>query len=383
MPGFNIKIPHGLSSPNVIAYAGGISRQFQNRAVVRADYSYRDYRDFYSQRIDTSTGTVTDEFGDLADLAIVENTNNLKRRYSGVTLSATYRIGARTDIGGNYTLSRLWGNFDGENVSSGPLATDIFQYPEYRQMSWYAPEGDLSADQRHRSTMWLNYGVPKVNGLTLSLLQDLASGLPYGAVGVAGGERRGQCDSVRHATPATRTRRATPARPTTTRRATHSTPRHSKRTDLAVNYSYAVGAGSRKADLFFQAQILNVFNTFDLCGCGSTVFSNGGADGAEHDRSNRHRRRRVQPVHDDACRRHELGQGGELRHAAEPIRVHVAADTPAVLRRQVLAGLRPSRASARIGHLRARTCSRSSLGSQGCVTAPGSLSTRSPCCLVH
>ena len=32
-------------------YAGGISRQFGNRAVVRADYSYRKYRDFYTAQI--------------------------------------------------------------------------------------------------------------------------------------------------------------------------------------------------------------------------------------------------------------------------------------------------------------------------------------------
>ncbi len=31
--------------------------------------------------------------------------------------------------------------------------------------------------------MWVNYGVPKVSGLTLSVLADLASGLPYGASG--------------------------------------------------------------------------------------------------------------------------------------------------------------------------------------------------------
>ncbi len=276
VPGFSIKIPNGLSSPNVIAYAGGISRQFQNRAVVRADYSYRDYRDFYSERIDTSTGTVMDEFGRPADLGIVENTNKLKRTYSGVTVSATYRINARTSIGGNYTLSRLWGNFDGENVSSGPLASDIFQYPEYRQMSWYAPEGDLSADQRHRSTMWLNYGVPRLNGLTLSLLQDFASGQPYGAVGVAGGA--GGVDVSQYvANPGYVNPQGNTSETYyyTARDAFHTEA--SKRTDLAINYSYSIGAGSRKADVFFQAQILNLFNTFDLCGCGSTVFSNGGA----------------------------------------------------------------------------------------------------------
>ena len=68
-------------------------------------------------------------------------------------------------------------------MASGPLTSNDFQYPEYRQASWYTPEGDLGGDQRHRSTLWLNYGVPKVDGLTLSVLEDLASGLPYGAVG--------------------------------------------------------------------------------------------------------------------------------------------------------------------------------------------------------
>ena len=277
VPGFSIRIPHSLSSPNVIAYAGGISRQFESRAVVRVDYSYRDYRDFYSQRIDTSTGTVTDEFGNVADLGIVENTNNLKRRYSGVTLSATYRIGSRTNLGGNYTLSRLWGNFDGESASSGPLATDIFQYPEYRQMSWYAPEGDLSADQRHRSTIWLNYGVPKVEGLTLSLLQDLSSGLPYGAVGVAGGSGGVDASKFGVVNPGYANPQGGSSETYyyTARDAFHT--ENSKRTDIAVNYGHSAGRGSRKVDLFFQAQMLNVFNTFDLCGCGSTVFSNGGA----------------------------------------------------------------------------------------------------------
>ena len=183
LPGVSTRIVDTLDSPSVLAYAAGVSRQMGTRAVVRADFSYRDYGDFYSLRIDTSTGTVVDPLGNKLDLAIVENTNDLKRRYSGVTLSANYHIGRRTDIGGNYTLSRLWGNFDGENTNSGPMFADAFQYPEYRQLSWYAPEGDLAADQRHRSSIWVNYGVPGIEDLTVSLLQDLASGVPYGGVG--------------------------------------------------------------------------------------------------------------------------------------------------------------------------------------------------------
>jgi hypothetical protein len=156
------------------------------------------------------------------------------------------------------------------------LTTDVFQYPEYRQVSWYAPEGDLSADQRHRSTMWLTYGVPGMNGLTLSVLQNFASGLPYGAVGVGGGS--GGVNAIPFVT---NPGYANPQGNTsetyyyTARDAFHT--ESSRRTDIAINYDYSVGVGSRQANLFFQAQILNIFNTFDLCGCGSTVFSNGGA----------------------------------------------------------------------------------------------------------
>jgi outer membrane receptor protein involved in Fe transport len=275
LPGVSVKIPNGLASPNVLAYAVGISRQFGNKATVRADYSFRDYKDLYSQRVDRSTGTIVDSFGNVADLAIVENTNDLKRRYSGATISANYRFSARTNIGGNYTLSRLWGNFDGENVASGPLTSNDFQYPEYRQASWYTPAGDLSADQRHRSTLWLQYGVPKIDGLILSLLEDLASGVPYGAVGTVDAR-----PFVAASNPAVAAAYATPQGGASetyyfTARDAFRTEA-SRRTDFAANYSHGVGSGSRKATLFVQAQLLNVFNQQELCGCGGTIFQNGG-----------------------------------------------------------------------------------------------------------
>ena len=274
LPGVSVKIPNGLSSPNVRAYAFGVSRQV-GRSVVRADYSFRDYQDFYSQRIDRSTGTITDAFGNLADLAIVENSNGLTRRYSGVTLSANYHFNGRTSVGGNYTLSRLWGDFDGENVSSGPLTSSDFQYPEYRQASWYRPEGDLSADQRHRSTMFINYDVPKVTGLTVSLLQELASGLPYGAVGTVDAR-----SFVAASSPAVAAAYATPQGASSetyyyTARDAFRTEA-SRRTDVAANYSLPIGGGQRKATAFVQAQLVNIFNQQELCGCGGTVFANGG-----------------------------------------------------------------------------------------------------------
>ena len=34
--------------------------------------------------------------------------------------------------------------------------------------------------------------------------------------------------------------------------------------------------GARKATAFIHAQVLNIFNEQDLCGCGGTIFQNGG-----------------------------------------------------------------------------------------------------------
>ena len=45
------------------------------------------------------------------------------------------------------------------------------------------------------------------------------------------------------------------------------------RTDLSVDYQHRVGG---REDVFFHAEVLNVFNQFQLCGCGSTVFNHGG-----------------------------------------------------------------------------------------------------------
>ncbi len=272
VPGVSLRIGDNMTSPNVIEWATGVSRQLGPRAVARADYTYRSYRDFYVAQVDQTTGIVVDPYGNRADLEIDHNTNALTRRYSGVTLSSTVRVNGRTDVGGNYTLSRLWGNFNGENQSSGPITSGILAYPEYHQDSWFIPEGDLTADQRHRASLWVNYGVPKVNGLTVSLLQDISSGSPYGAAGTV--DARPFVPASVAAAYATPQGAATETYYYTARDAFRSDG--TKRTDLAVNYTYAINAGSRKIDAFVQAQVLNLFNVQDLCGCGDTVFANGG-----------------------------------------------------------------------------------------------------------
>ena len=284
LPGVAQRIGEDLTTPSNVEYATGVSRQFGARASLRADYVYRHYQDFYVSRTDLTTGRVTNSFGQQFDLTMIENDteNKYKRNYQGLTAQATYRFGTRTDIGGTYTLSHAWGNIDGENVASGPLTGGAYQYPEYIQESWNYPEGDLVIDQRHRTRMWINYGVPRVDGLTISLLQALESGIPYAAGGlpIQGGNPNG-VNVIPYVTnpgyvnpPAG----SATAYYYTARDAFHTEGQ--KRTDFAANYQYNIGGGGKKYGLFVSAQIINLFNQFQLCACGSVnVFANPGAPG--------------------------------------------------------------------------------------------------------
>ncbi len=68
--------------------------------------------------------------------------------YAALNSSLSYRLGTRVNVGAAYTLSRVRGNFDGENDTSGPASVTPRLYPEYREERWTYPTGDLIGDQR-------------------------------------------------------------------------------------------------------------------------------------------------------------------------------------------------------------------------------------------
>jgi hypothetical protein len=138
--------------------------------------------------------------------------------------------------------------------------------------------GDLSIDQRHRARLWLNYGPPRLDGLMLSVLQTLESGVPYGVGGspLQGGSSNGVDARPYVANPGYVTPRPGSATPYyfTDRDAFRTEGQ--RRTDFAASYTYRVpGAGG--LEMFGQLQVINVFNQFQRCGCGESVFLNGGA----------------------------------------------------------------------------------------------------------
>ncbi|MCM3880579.1 MAG: TonB-dependent receptor, partial [Vicinamibacterales bacterium] len=151
LPGVNMKIPTPLRSPFSDEYSAGLSRTLGNRGTARVDYVFRNYSNFYQLRTDMSTGRVFDELGNPFDLNVVENTDATERKYWGIGGQASYNFSEGLSVGGNYTLSHAYGNLEGETVNGGPSGASIASYPEYKQMSWNAPDGDLLIDQRHRA----------------------------------------------------------------------------------------------------------------------------------------------------------------------------------------------------------------------------------------
>jgi hypothetical protein len=269
-----------LSSPHDWEYATGVNRQFGGRAAVRTDFIYREYHDFYVDRSGGPGTRVFDSEGQAYDPVFVGNDDDLlDRKYWGLTTQGTYRFGTMADVGANYTLSRNWGNVganEGETVANGPVRFD-YRFPEYKQLSWFAPAGDLPTDQRHRAKLWVNYRPPFASGLTLSVLESVASGVPYGAVNPP------QSASIDPRPYVTNPGYLNP--PSATQTFYYFTDRDAFRTeaeirtDLAVNYAFRIPA-ARSLEAFAQVQVLNLFNQFQLCACGSTVLGTGSAASA-------------------------------------------------------------------------------------------------------
>jgi hypothetical protein len=262
LPGVQVRIPDSLVSPSATEYAGGVTRRVGSRGLLRVDTVYRNFNDFFATRTDTTTGRIQIDpltlqevatNGRPIDVRVIENTNDIDREYAGVNTLFSWRAGTRLDVNAAYTLSRTWGNFDGENESVGPLAVQPELYPEFRQERWNFPSGDLIGDQRHKARVWSTWQVPmheRFGGVSVGAMFSVDSSTPYGAVGLI--NPAPYQSGLPYVTPPTEAQYYFTARDAF--RAEAST-----RTDLAVTYDYRFG-GPRRVALFVKAEVLNLFD---------------------------------------------------------------------------------------------------------------------------
>jgi hypothetical protein len=264
--GVNRQIRESLQSPSVVEYSLGASAQIGSRGMVRADLVYREWEDFYAQRTDRQTGQVVGQLGSVRqtfDLTLVENDNDLyERTYRGLHTQFRYRASDKIDLGGNWTLSYAEGNFEGENQASGPVAGLVGNYPEYLDIDWNSPEGDLSIDQRHRVNL---YGVFRVfdndrHGMNIGILQSYFSGHPYSAVGTI---RTGAfVTNPGYASPPPRVNYFF------SDRGEFTTP-DVTRTNLSIDYQVRFSG----LELFVKPEVINVFNEDEVDTTDSRYFN--------------------------------------------------------------------------------------------------------------
>jgi TonB dependent receptor len=273
IPGQNSVIRGSLASPYTQEISLGISKRLGNRGLLRADLVRRDSKDFYSSRTDLATGRVNTAAGP-SDLTVIENASGgLQRQYMGLHTQFQYRFTDKFTFGGIYTLSELKGNVDGETAGSGPVSTTQFAFPEYADNDkWSNPKGDLLSDSRHRVRLWGVFDVFKNshNSLNLTILQSYATGQPYGAVGAVDSRFNATTNPTGVKNPGY----VLPPAAVTyyyTKRDAFRTDNISS-TDLSLNYSFSLnGPFNKQYELFFEPEIVNLFNQHGLLAVNATV----------------------------------------------------------------------------------------------------------------
>jgi len=283
IPGATVAIKGSLSSTSADEVTIGVTKRFGSRSMMRVDLVSRRFHDFYTVKTDMTTGTVTTPDG-VFDLGLLINDNDLmERKYDGLQLSFSLRPTDRLNVGGNYTLSKAYGNFDGENVVSGPIASAAYAYPEYLRLSWAYPKGDLAIDQRHKARLWVVWDAisTKRNHLSISLLQSYFSGTPYGAAGAISlldASKKPYVTNPGYKNPPTyHDINGDGAQYYFTNRDVYRSDNET-RTDLSFNYSFKTAALGAELELFVEPRITNVFNEKAVEIPGTSVYTsrNGG-----------------------------------------------------------------------------------------------------------
>lgn len=186
-PGYDTRIDRALGSPYVQEYTVGYGAQWFSNFVTRVDLVSRDWKDFYGYRVDQTTPQQSDPLGIRHDVGIVQNTNDITRKYRGAQFQTTWAPN-RFNFGLNYTYSTLKGNDEQESATSGTVGNSpqTIYFSELTGFPQYQPTGYLLQDQRHRARAWVGYDVPMprfLGAANISVLQTYDSGQPYSAFG--------------------------------------------------------------------------------------------------------------------------------------------------------------------------------------------------------
>ena len=247
--GLSPQIQESMASPYTEEFVIGLTKRLGTKGVLRVDLVNREGNDFYIYR--TVPGRTVEGPSGPIDLSTMENDDGFyKREYQGLHTNFQYRIGDRWNIGASYTYSKAKGNFDGETWNSGAVQGTWHEYTEYRSAEWNVPTGYLDIDQRHRLRAFAVWDVVSTShhNLSVSWLENFWTGNPYSLSATI------EIDSDWVTNPGYEDPPDSLTYYFGGRNAEHWDNVH--RSDFSLNYGFFI----KSVELFFQGDLLNVFN---------------------------------------------------------------------------------------------------------------------------
>lgn len=170
----------------------GIRHNYKDGSYIGLTYNKRQgggfFNDFFNIK-DEVNAPLTYVAG-LNQLVVAERwatDESLTRNYKGLEFDFLFKLNSKWDMGGNWTYASLTGNGEASEGNNPPVSGDIIgDYTSVhesrgRDLSYYAPEGYLAGDVRHRMRMYLGYNNRSAQGAGFygSLLFNYDGGASY------------------------------------------------------------------------------------------------------------------------------------------------------------------------------------------------------------
>ena len=267
VPGVNTAVDPGVRSANSNEFVAGVAHQLGQKGAVRADLVYRRYYDFYGNYVNLGTGSVTDPRTNLTfNKTVVDNTNDVRRDYKGLSVQFDYRLFKTLNLNGNWMMSWSKGSVEGEDVTNGATRASANEYPQYREASWNYPLGYTNGDQRHKVRLFGTYDLPlpaAAGAFALGFMQRFDSGAPWD-YNLAIDPRPYVANPGYLVPPASVTYFMSGRG--------EFRFEHAWRSDLSLSWNHRVVGG---AQIFLRAVANNVFNNQALTGFNTTIVGTG------------------------------------------------------------------------------------------------------------
>lgn len=133
----------------------------KNSGVFTVTYSRRSWKNLLDDfKGDNGNATITPPGGGpptSVDIVIWDNCSNCVRDYEALAAGLDYRPSAKWNLGGNYTYSKLRGNYEGEAAGQPAIGSIIGNYERNLDPAAAYPYGYLNGDIRHRARLWGDY----------------------------------------------------------------------------------------------------------------------------------------------------------------------------------------------------------------------------------